>query len=82
MKDELDRKIMKEVTTLRTKTYRYLTDNNNGGKKAKTTKKVYYKKKLKLKDYKNCLKATQLKINQLEINKAYTEILRKSHKKQ
>ena len=46
MKDELDRKIMKEVTTLRTKTYRYLTDNNNGGKKAKTTKKVYYKKNL------------------------------------
>ena len=34
MKDELGRKIMKEFSTLRAKTYIYLTDNNNENEKA------------------------------------------------
>ena len=38
MKDELCRKIMKELAALRAKTYRYLTDNNDENKKAKDTK--------------------------------------------
>ena len=39
--------------------------------KHKRNKKVHQKRKLKFKDYKNCLKATQLenKTNQLEKNK-------------
>ena len=43
--------------------------------------KYVIKRKLKLKNYKNCLKATQLenKINQLEQNKVNTESLRENH---
>ena len=76
MKDELGGKTMKKFAVLRAKTQIYLTDNNNGDiKKAKDTKKCVIKRKLKFKDYKNCLKATQLgnKINQLEQNKVNTE---------
>ena len=81
MKDELDGKIMKEFLGLRAKTCSYVIDHGSEDKKAKDTKKYVIKRKLKLKDYKNCLKATQLenKINQLEQNKVNTESLRENH---
>ena len=63
MRDELDGKIMQEFVGLR--------DNNNEDKKAKGTKKCVIKRKLKFENYKNCLKAAQIKnkINHLEKNK-------------
>ena len=56
---------------LRAKTYSYLRDNGSEDKKAKDRKKCVIKRKLKFKDYKNCLKTSQLgnKINHLEENK-------------
>ena len=61
-------KIMKEFVELIAKTYIYLIDDGRGVKKAKGTKECVIKRKLKFKDYKNCLKATLLenKMNQLE----------------
>ena len=44
MKDQLDGKIMKELTALKFKTYSYLTDNNDEDKKGKCTKKCIIKK--------------------------------------
>ena len=63
MRDELDGKIMQEFVGLR--------DNNDEDKKAKGTKKFVIKRKLKFENYKNCLKAAQIKntINHLEKNK-------------
>ena len=63
MRDELDGKIMQEFVRLR--------DNNDEDKKAKGTKKFVIKRKLKFENYKNCLKAAQIKntINHLEKNK-------------
>ena len=68
MKDELGGKITKECIGLKTKTYGYLTDNNDDDKKAKDTEKCVIKRKLKSKNYKNCLEVTQLehKMNHLE----------------
>ena len=43
MKDELDRKIMTKCVGLRTKTYRYLTDDSSEDKKANSTKKCVIK---------------------------------------
>ena len=45
-KDELGGKIMKEVVTLRPKTYAYLMDDGSDHKKAKGTKKCVIKQKL------------------------------------
>ena len=61
MKYELDGRIMKVFVGLREKTYGYLKDNNDEDKKAKGVKKCVIKRKVKFKDYKNCLKATQIK---------------------
>ena len=63
MNGELGGKIMKELAVLTAKTFSYLTDNNNGDKNVKDTKNCAIKRKLKFKDYKNCLKATQLENN-------------------
>ena len=49
MKDELGRKIMKEFTRLRAKTYSYLIDYESEDKKSKRYKKVRHKKTLNLK---------------------------------
>ena len=59
---------MKQSAALTAKTYRFLTDNNNEYKKAKWRKVCL---KLMFKNYKNCLKATELenKISQLEKRK-------------
>ena len=63
MADELDGKVTQEFVGL--------WDNNNEDKKAKRTKKCVIKRKLKFENYKNCLKAAQIKntINHLEKNK-------------
>ena len=71
MKDELGRKIMKDLAALRAKIYIHLTDNNYEDKSYKGTKKYAIKRKLKTEDHKNYfLEGTQLKneINQLEKN--------------
>ena len=54
------KKITKEFTGLKAKTYSYLIENDSENKKAKGTKKYVIKRKLKFEDYKNCLEATQL----------------------
>ena len=71
MNDELGGQIMKELFGLRSKTYSYLKDYNDEDKKAKVTKKCVIKRKLKFKDYKNCLEAAEIEneINHLEKNK-------------
>ena len=60
IKDNLGGKLLKEFIGLRAKTYSYLTDHNSEEKKAKGTKQCAIKRKLKFKEYKNCLEATQL----------------------
>ena len=51
-------------------------------KKGKDTKKCVMKRNLKLKEFKNCFKATQLEnnIKQLEKNKVVADSFRKNHK--
>ena len=51
---------MKEFAALKAKSYSYLTDNNDKYKIARDTKKCVIKRKLKFKEYKNCLEGTQL----------------------
>ena len=58
MKDELGGKIMKKIIGLRAKNYSYLIDDGNEDKKANGTKKCVMKRKLKFKNYKDCLEAT------------------------
>ena len=60
MKDKLGGKIMIKFVGLRAKTYSYLIDDGSEDKKAKDAKKCAIKRKLKFKNYKNCLEATQL----------------------
>ena len=55
MKDELGVKIMTEFVALRPKTYSCLTDDCEEDKNAKGTKKCVIKRRLKFRDYKNCL---------------------------
>ena len=57
MKDKLGGQIMKKFVGLHPETYNYLKDNND---KDKETKICVIKRKLKLQDYKTCLKASQL----------------------
>ena len=58
MKDELGWKIMNKFLGLRAKTYSYLIDDGSEDKKAIYTKKCVIKRRLKFKDYQNCLKTT------------------------
>ena len=58
MKDELRGKIMVIFVGLRAKTYSYLIDDGSEDKKAIYTKKCVIKRRLKFKDYQNCLKTT------------------------
>ena len=53
MKDELGRKIRKELVRIRAKTYIYLIDDSSEDKKGKGTNKCAIKRKLKFEDYKN-----------------------------
>ena len=49
---------MNKFIGLRAKTYSYLIDDGSEDKKAIYTKKCVIKRKLKFKDYQNCLKTT------------------------
>ena len=49
MKDQLDGQIMKQLASLRAKTYSYLTDNSNWDKKANGNKRFVIKRKTKYK---------------------------------
>ena len=60
MNDKLGGQIMTKFVTLTPKIYSYLKDNNDEGKKAEGTKNRVIKRKLKFKDYKNCLKASRI----------------------
>ena len=62
---------MKKFVGLKAKTYSYLKDNNDEDNKAKGTKKCVIKRNLKFRDYKKCLKVSQIenKINYLEKKK-------------
>ena len=74
MKDESGGKVKVKFVGLKAKTYSYLIDDSSEDKKAENTKKCDNKRKLKFKNYKNCLEATQLenKINHLnKINLTY-----------
>ena len=59
---------MIEFVELRAKAYSYLIDDSSENTKAKGRKNCVIKRKLKFKDYKNCLEATQLdnKVSYLE----------------
>ena len=58
MKDKSGGKIMIKFVGLRARTYSYLIDDSSEDKKAKGTKKCVIKRKLKFKNYKNCLEVT------------------------
>ena len=60
--------IMKEFIRLRKKKYLHLTDDDKEGNRAKVKKKCIINFRLKLDDYKNCLRSWQIKnmINYLE----------------
>ena len=60
MKDELGGKIMKEFVGLRAKTYSYLKDNDDEYKNAEDKKECVIKRKLKFRDFNNCLRASQI----------------------
>ena len=49
MKYQLDGQIMKQLASLRAKTYSYLTDNSNWDKKANGNKRFVIKRKTKYK---------------------------------
>ena len=68
--DDLGWKMMTKFVGLRVKTYSYLIEDGNEDKKEKATKRCVIKRKIKFKNYKNCLESTQLdnKINYLEKN--------------
>ena len=72
---------MKKFVGLKVKTYSYLMDDGSEDKKAKDTKKCDIRRKLKFKDYKNCLKVIQLenKMYKLEKNKVNSNSLRENH---
>ena len=55
MKDESDRKILKNIVGLRAQPYGYLIDDSSENKNARGRKKCIIKIKLKFEDHKNCL---------------------------
>ena len=55
MEYELGGKIITEFVILRSKAYKYLTDDGKENNKAKGTKKCVIKRMIKFDDYKNCL---------------------------
>ena len=84
MNDKLGGKIMKEFFGLRVKTYNYLIKYGTKDKKTKGIKECVIKKRLRFKDFKNCLEVAQLKneINHLEKNETDVHSLKEDHKEQ
>ena len=64
----MEKSWQKALVGLRAKPYSYLIDDGSEDKKAKGTRKCVTKAKLKFKNDKKCLEATQIenKINHLE----------------
>ena len=60
MKDELGGQIMKEFVGFRAKAHSPLKENNGEDKKAIVTRKCAINRKLKFRDYKNCLNAAKI----------------------
>ena len=79
MKDELGGQIIKKFVVLCPKTYCYLKDSSDEGK---GTKSCVTKRELRFKDYKKCLKASQVLniINYLERKKIDVDYLIKDKK--
>ena len=73
---------MTNFAALIPKTYSSLTDDGDKNKKAKQTKKCVLKRKLKFKEYKFFLKATQLEnqINHTKNNKLDVDSLKGNYK--
>ena len=69
MKDELDRKIMKEFVGLRVKKYSYLTGDNEESKKAEGTKNVQQNENLNFKITKLFRSNSACKYNKLSRKK-------------
>ena len=82
MKNKLGGQIMKKFVGLTAKAYSYLKDNNDEDEKVKGTKKCVIKSNLKFRDYKNCLKASQVenKINYLVNKKIDVDCLKEDKK--
>ena len=60
MKDELGGTILRKFVGLRPKIYSCIKDSNDKCKKSKGTKNCLLKRNLEFKDYKNCLKTSQI----------------------
>ena len=73
---------MMKFVGLRAKTFGYSIYDGSEDKKAKGTKKHVIKRKLKFKNYTNCLEATQLqnKLDYLEKDKIYIDSIKKNQK--
>ena len=73
---------MKKLVGLREKTYSSLKDNNDEDEKVKDIKKCFIKRKLKFKDYKKCLKVSQIenKMNYLEKKEIDADCLKEDNK--
>ena len=73
---------MKKLVGLREKTYSSLKDNKDEDEKVKDIKKCVIKRKLKFKDYKKCLKVSQIenKINYLEKKEIDADCLKEDNK--
>ena len=69
---------MKEFVGLRANAYSYLKDNYDKDKKAQGTKKCVIKRKLKFKDYKNCIEAVQIENKISHLEKKINDSLRRS----
>ena len=82
MKDEIGGQIMKKFVGLRRKTYAYLKDNDDESKKAKGTKRCVIKRNRKFKDFKKCLKASQIinKVKYLENEEINVDTLKENHR--
>ena len=74
MENELGGKTMTKFVELRPKSYSYLIDDSSKDKKAKGTKNCVIKRKLKFKNYKNYLEATQLETKMYYLEKNLTDI--------
>ena len=80
-KEELGKKIIKEIVGLKAKTYNYLTDENNKSKKKRGTKSVSQKENLNLKITKIVLKHRSLnQYNNLAKNKIDVKSVTENHK--
>ena len=82
MKDKLGGQIMKIFVGLRPKTYAYLKGNDDEIKKQKGKKRCVIKRNLQIKDFKNCLKASQSinKANYLENKTLKIDSLKENHR--